>query len=82
MWLALSEIRADGSNGGLCVLPRLHSQGALPTEAADGAADEFERAICSRFLAPRLLLSCNQRGLVLGNGRVGGAADRGQWRWR
>jgi hypothetical protein len=73
VWLALSEIRADGSNGGLCVLPKLHAQGALPTEAADGAADEFERAICSRFLAPRL------RCRVCYALRPGGAGVHGPW---
>ena len=42
LWLALDDILADGSNGGLVVLPRQHKRGVLPSMPECAVASTFD----------------------------------------
>uniref|UniRef100_A0A7S0IRP7 Phytanoyl-CoA dioxygenase n=1 Tax=Calcidiscus leptoporus TaxID=127549 RepID=A0A7S0IRP7_9EUKA len=71
LWLALDDIAADGSNGGLQVLPRLHVRGRLPTESS-------ERACATTFDALRTVDIAQHLGTAISYDlRAGCAAVHG-----
>ena len=72
VWLALDAIAADGSNGGLQVLPWPHARGRLPADAGAGAASTAYDRIDDAGLAPHL------PGVTYAL-RPGGAGVHGPW---
>jgi hypothetical protein len=53
VWIALDDMAITGANGGLSVLPRLHTRGRLPSEPCSASTATFDR-IVHEALAPHL----------------------------